>query len=257
MKAIILAAGYATRLYPLTENQPKALLPIAGKPILDYIVDQIETISEIDSVIIVSNKKFYEHFLNWKANRKSRLDITVLNDNTTEDGSKLGAVGDINFAIEKENVKEDALILAGDNIFTFKLKDFIDFYKEKNTDLITVKELDSIADLKRMGNALLDEKGKVLSMVEKPENPPSNTAVYAVYLYKKETLPIVKEYLDEGQNPDAPGFFPSWLYKKKDLYAYIFNGECYDIGTPESYKKVNEIFEKNTQIVDRKKIAVE
>lgn len=243
MKAIILAAGYATRLYPLTTNRPKALLPIAGKPILDYIVDEIETIDEVTSLAIISNDKFYENFEEWKKTRNSRLDITVLNDNTTDDTNKLGAVGDVSFAIDKLGIDEDILVMAGDNIFTFRLKDFADFYKQKNADTILVKKLSDINDLKRMGNAVLDDNFKVLDMIEKPENPPTDIAVFAVYVYKKETLPMIKQYLSEGGNPDAPGFFPSWLHKKKDVYAYLFDGDCYDIGTPESYKEVNEIFE--------------
>ena len=232
MKAIILAAGYATRLYPLTIDKPKALLPIAGKPILDYIVDEIETIDEVTSLAIISNDKFYGNFEDWKSNRKTRLDITVLNDNTTDDTNKLGAVGDISFAIDRLGIDEDILVMAGDNIFTFKLKEFADYYKEKNADTILAKKIDNINDLKRMGNAVLDENGKVLDMVEKPENPPSDVAVFAVYMYKKETVPMIKQYLAEGGNPDAPGFLPSWLHKKKDVYAYLFNGDCYDIGNP-------------------------
>lgn len=244
MKAIILAAGYATRLYPLTIDRPKALLPIAGKPILDYIVDEIETIEEVNSLVIISNDKFYNNFEEWKSTRSSRLEITVLNDNTTDDTNKLGAVGDVEYAIEKLGIDEDILVMAGDNIFTFKLKDFAEFYKEKKSDTILAKRIESISDLKRMGNAVLNGSGKVLDMVEKPENPPSDIAVYAVYMYKKETVPMIKQYLEEGGNPDAPGFFPSWLHKKKDVYAYVFEGDCYDIGTPESYKEVNKIFEK-------------
>lgn len=243
MKAIILAAGYATRLYPLTIDRPKALLPIAGKPILDYIVDEIETIDEVDSLVVISNDKFYGNFIEWEKTRASRLKISVLNDNTTDDTNKLGAVGDISYAIDKLGIDEDILVMAGDNIFTFPLKDFAQFYKKKDADTILAKRIENISDLKRMGNAVLDGDGKVIDMVEKPENPPSDTAVYAVYLYKRETVPMIKQYLEEGGNPDAPGFFPSWLHKKKNVYAYLFNGDCYDIGTPESYKEVNRIFE--------------
>ncbi len=244
MKAIILAAGYATRLYPLTLNTPKALLPICGKAILDYIVEEIETIEIIDSLIIVSNDKFFKNFEDWKNTSKYRLDITVLNDNTTDDSNKLGAVGDINFAIKTLSIDDDVLVMAGDNIFTFRLKDYYDCFAEKNCDMILTKELDSLADLRRMANVQIDEAGKVLDMVEKPENPKSNIAAFASYIYKRETLPLIEEYLKKGNNPDAPGFFPSWLHKIKDVYAYTFEGECYDIGTPESYKEVNEIFAK-------------
>ncbi len=242
MKAIILAAGYATRLYPLTLNTPKALLPICGKAILDYIVEEIETIDAIDSLIVISNDKFYKNFADWKDASKSRLDITVLNDNTTDDTNKLGAVGDIKFALDTLKIDDDVLIMAGDNIFTFELKDYYNYYLEKNSDMILTKEINSITDLRRMANVSLDENGKVLDMVEKPENPKSNIAAYASYIYKRETLPLITEYLNAGNNPDAPGFFPSWLHKIKDVYAYTFKGECYDIGTPESYKEVNEIF---------------
>jgi glucose-1-phosphate thymidylyltransferase len=244
MKAIILAAGYATRLYPLTIDKPKALLPIAEKPILDYIVDEIETIDEIDELIIVSNHKFYPNFESWSKERKSRLNIIVLNDNTTDDTNKLGAIGDIEYAIEKLNIDDDILVMAGDNIFTFALKDYYDAYKEKNSDMILVKEMSRIEDLQRMANVELDADGRVIGMVEKPPKPKTNLAAFASYIYKKDTVPMIKKYLDEGNNPDAPGFFPSWLFKHKDVFAYTFIGECYDIGTPESYKEVNEIFEK-------------
>ncbi len=244
MKAIILAAGYATRLYPLTLNQPKALLPIAGKPIINYITEQIETIGVVDEIIVISNDKFYPHFCSWRDEAKCSLNITVLNDNTTDDTNKLGAVGDMDFAINKLGIDDEILVMAGDNIFTFELKDFYNEYKVKNSDMILVKKIDEIEELRRMANVEMTSDGKVCGMVEKPENPKTNIAAFAMYIYKKDTVPMIKQYLDEGNNPDAPGFFPSWLYKKKDVYAYTFNGECYDIGTPKSYSEVNEIFSK-------------
>jgi len=242
MKAIILAAGYATRLYPLTLNQPKALLPIANKPIIDYIVDEIEEIEKVDELIVISNEKFYPHFSKWAEGRKLRFPITVLNDKTTDDTNKLGAVGDMQFAIETLKIDDEILVMAGDNIFTFKLKDFYDEYVKKNADMILVKEINEVEELRRMANVITDENGKVLDMEEKPQNPKSNIAAFASYIYKKDTVKLIKKYLDEGNNPDAPGFFPSWLHKHEDVYAYKFEGECYDIGTPKSYKEVNEIF---------------
>lgn len=243
MKAIILAAGYATRLYPLTLNKPKALLPINGKPILDYIVSEIETISEIDELIIVSNTKFYNSFVNWSKDTNYRLKITVLDDGTTDDSNKLGAIGDISYAIDKLKIDDNVLIMAGDNIFTFKLKDYYNEFKKLGKDMILTKELSDIDDLKRMANVITDNSGKVIDMVEKPENPKSNLAAFASYIYTKNTIPMIKKYLNDGNNPDAPGFFPSWLCKYKDVYAYNFIGECYDIGTPKSYEEVNKIFE--------------
>lgn len=246
MKAIILAAGYATRLYPLTKDKPKALLPIADKAILDYIVDEIEKISEIDELIIISNTKFFSNFNEWKEKRNTRLNVTVLDDKTTDDTNKLGAIGDIKYAIDELSIDDDVLIMAGDNIFTFNLKDYYDKFKAIGKDMILVKELDDVQELRRMANVMLDGENRVLEMVEKPENPKSNIAAFASYIYKRETLPLIEKYLKDGNNPDAPGFFPSWLHKQKEVYAYKFQGECYDIGTPKSYEEVNAIFaEKN------------
>lgn len=245
MKAIILAAGYATRLYPLTIDRPKALLPIAGKPILNYIVDEIATISEIDELIIVSNTKFYKNFCDWKDTYSTRLSVTVLDDKTTDDTNKLGAVGDIGFAIDTLGLDDDLLIMAGDNIFTFPLKDYHEAYKVQGKDMILVKEMESDEDLTRMANVVTDENGIVIDLVEKPPVPVSKTAAFASYIYRRDTVPLIKKYLAEGNNPDAPGFFPAWLHKIKPVYAYTFEGECYDIGTPKAYEEVNKIFQIN------------
>lgn len=244
MKSIILAAGYATRLYPLTKNRPKALLPIAGKAILDYIVDEIETIPEIDELIIISNSRFYHDFTNWKTGRSTRLNVTVLDDGTTDDSNKLGAIGDVSYAVDTLKIDDSLLVMAGDNIFTFRLKDYYDVFKRLNKDMILVKHIDNIEDLRRMANVILDDDNRVTDMIEKPQNPKSSIAAFASYIYTRETVPLIKKYLSEGNNPDAPGFFPSWLHKIKDVYAYKFEGECYDIGTPKSYEEVNEIFKK-------------
>ena len=245
MKSLILAAGYATRLYPLTLNQPKALLPINEKPIINYITEEIETIDAIDEIIVVSNEKFYPHFVQWKEEYSGKLPVTVVNDHTTDDTNKLGAVGDIQYVVETLGIDDELLIIAGDNIFTFKLKDFYNEYKNKNCDMILTKEINDIDELRRMANVSLNSDKKVIMMEEKPQNPQSNIAAFASYIYKKDTVKMIKQYLDEGNNPDAPGFFPSWLYKIKDVYAYTFTGECYDIGTPKAYKEVNDIFSEN------------
>lgn len=235
MKAIILVAGYATRLYPLTLNTPKALLPIADKPIIDYIVEQINTIAEIDKIYVVSNHKFADDFFKWS---KKHSNVEVLDDGTTTEDDRRGAIGDILFTITQKCIDEDVMIIAGDNFFTYKLADYYRFYKEIDKDLICVKEFKDLELLKQMGVAVLDKNGKVIEIQEKPENPKSNTAVYATYIYKKETIPLFEEYIKNGNKPDAPGYFVEWLYKKKDVYAYAFHGECYDIGTPKSYKEV-------------------
>ena len=242
MKALILAAGYATRLYPLTKDKPKALLTVGKQTILDFVVDQINSIDSIDTIYLVTNSRFYNQFVEWKNNKIISKKIVVVDDNTTSDETKLGAIGDIEFVIESQKIDDDLLVIASDNIFTFDLKDFYNYFLQKDTDVILVKKIDNTEDLKRMANVITDESDTVLDMVEKPDIPISNLVAFASYIYKKETLKLFKEYLNSGNNPDAPGFFPSWLYKKKNIYAYEFQGECYDIGTHKSYEEVNKIF---------------
>ena len=244
MKAIILAAGYATRLYPLTLNMPKALLPIGGKPIIDHIVAKMDTVEELDEIYVVSNDKFASHFEEWVKTAKSRVPIKVLNDGTTDDSNKRGAIGDISFVIDEMQIDDDLMVIAGDNFFTYSLKDYVRFFREKDRDCVCVKVWEDESQLSQFGIALLDWEGKVLDIEEKPAKPKSNTAVFAAYLYKKETVPMFAEYLAAGNKPDAPGNFPAWLYKKQDVYAYTFEGECYDVGTPESYHEVCEMYKE-------------
>jgi len=244
MKAIILAAGYATRLYPLTINKPKALLTINEKPIINYIVEQINTIDVVDEIYVVTNHKFIDSFANWQNEIESRAKITVLDDGTTSEQDRKGAIGDIAFVIQKMNINDELLVVAGDNFFTYPLKNYYDFYKQKDKDCVCVKVWNDEKTLRNFGIALLDQNNKVLDIEEKPENPKSNTVVFAMYLYQKDTIPLFEKYLSQGNNPDAPGNFPAWLYKQKEVYACTFKGECYDIGTPESYQEVQALFQK-------------
>ena len=241
MKAIILAAGYATRLYPLTKNTPKALLDIKGTTILDHILEKVEKINEINEIVIVSNNKFYSNFLNWKKTYKGKCLVTILNDNTNSNEDRLGAIGDINFAIETKKINEDIIILASDNYFSFELTNLYEYYKEKNSDCITGTYADEeLLAQKRFAVAKIDNTDQVIDLEEKPDNPKSNIIAYAIYIYKKETLPLFKEYLNEGNSKDAPGNFPSWLHKKKPIYCYKFTGSCIDIGTVEAYNNINK-----------------
>jgi glucose-1-phosphate thymidylyltransferase len=239
MKAIILAAGYATRMYPLTLNQPKALLPIRGKAVIEYITDQLAGIGEVDEIYVVSNQKYFDNFNGWAKALDYRTPVTVLNDGTTEDGAKRGAIGDMYFTITEKEIDEDIIVICGDNYFTYDLTEQYDFFKEKNADTLTAGVIDDIELLKSFAVAELDENGRVLSLVEKPEHPAGNTAVYGSYFYKRDTLPLIKQYIEEGNNPDQPGRFPQWLHTRKAVYAYIMNGACYDIGTIKAYEEIN------------------
>lgn len=243
MKAIILLAGYATRLYPLTLNTPKALLEIGGKTILDALLDEVQTIPEIDGIYLVTNHKFYPHFCQWQESRPCRIPIHILDDGTTCDEKRLGAIGDIQLTLRHYALKDDILIMAGDMVFTFALRSFYQYFKKVGRDCICVHQVDEIKRLQRMAVALLDKKGRVTDLTEKPNTPRSNIGVEAFYLYRRETLPLISQYLQEGNKPDAPGYFPAWLHTRREVYAYAFKGECYDIGTPETYQEVRKKFQ--------------
>jgi len=244
MKAIILAAGYATRLYPLTKDKPKALLPVGKKPIIDYITDEIATIEEIDKLIVISNDLFFNEFANWAEIKQNGYpkEIVVVNDNTTNDTNKLGAIGDLNYTIKKLDIDDDIVVIAGDNLFTYKLKDSYDVFKDTYTDLILAKHITDVNELKRMAVGILDENNVIVDMEEKPKNPKSDIAFFATYFYRRDTIKLIDEYLEEGNSPDAPGNFPAWLYTRKKVMAHLFEGECYDIGTFESYGEVQKLF---------------
>lgn len=244
MKAIILAAGYATRLYPLTLHKSKALLPINEKPIIDYIVDEMNQIDELDEIYVVTNSRFYTQFLDWAENLQNAKKIVILDDGTTDDSNKRGAIGDIQFVIETMHIDDSLLVAAGDNFFTYSLKDYVDYFHQKDRDCVCVKAYGEEENLSQFGIALLDEAGMVLDIEEKPKEPKSNTVVFAMYLYKQDTVPLFATYLQEGNKPDAPGNFPAWLYHRQEVFAYTFEGECYDIGTPESYQEVCRLFEE-------------
>ena len=236
MKCVVLAAGYATRLYPLTLDTPKPLLDVAGRSILDRILDKVERIREIDEVILVSNHKFFRDFSAWASGRSFPWKLTVIDDGSTGNENRLGAVADLDFAVRESNIRDDALVLAADNLFDFELNDFALFFYEKKADCITTHSLSDPEKLRRTGVIEIDKNWKVLTFEEKPRNPKSEFAVPPFYLYRGDTLPLVRRFLEEGGNPDAPGNFVPWLIGRRDVYAFYFEGRRYDIGSPETYR---------------------
>lgn len=241
MKCIILAAGYATRLYPLTENFPKPLLDIQGKSILEWLLDDIQTIPLINEVVIVSNHKFYEKFLLWKDSLNTRLTVTVIDDGSTTNENRLGAVKDIGFAIEKCKIKDDVLIMAGDNLLDFSVRGFIDFFREKNASCIMCHYEPSVDRLRRTGVAVIDKNSKVLQMQEKPQEPLSNWAVPPFYIYPRKDLHYILEGIASNVcGTDAPGSLIAWFCQKADVYAYPMPGKRYDIGNTESYLEIQK-----------------
>lgn len=242
MECLILAAGYATRLYPLTLTTPKPLLGVAGKCILERLLDKVELIDAVDHVYVVTNARFAPAFQEWANDYRGRKPVAIIDDGTTSNENRLGAIGDIRFSIRQAGIADDLMILAGDNLFDFDLRDFVQFFEEKDADMITAYRVEDPALRRRIGIIELDDSGLVVSFEEKPQEPKSEWGVPALYIYKQETLSFIERYLDEGNNPDAPGNFIPWLIKHRPVYAFRFAGRWYDIGTPESYEEAQVVF---------------
>lgn len=238
MKCLILAAGYATRLYPLTENFPKPLLKVKEKPILDWLIDDIDNTGKVDEYVIISNDKFYNHFKEYAKTKSQK--ITVLNDKTTSNETRLGAVKDIQFAIETLNISEEVLVIAGDNLLDFSLAEFIDYSLSKNTSCIMRYFEENVDKLKKCGVAEIDENDIVVKLTEKPSEPKSNWACPPFYYYTKETLALIKKGIESGCGVDAPGSFIAWLCSQTVVHAFKMPGKRYDIGNLESYQKVQK-----------------
>lgn len=240
MKVLVLAAGYATRLYPLTENFPKPLLEVNGKSILDYLIEDLDKNDDVNEHIIISNAKFADKFEEWAKNSNYKKPVTVLNDGTTSNETRLGAVRDILFAIEKCNIDEDIFVLAGDNLLDFSLNKFIEFAKDKKTSCVIVNYEEKKEELQKCGVMLPDENMKILSMEEKPKEPKSNWCVGPFYYYPKDDLKWIKQGIEDGCAVDAPGSFVCYLCEKVPVYAWDMPGERFDIGGFESYEEVKK-----------------
>ena len=240
MKCIIIAAGYATRLYPLTENFPKPLLEVGGRSILDHLIADLDSTGRIDQYIVVTNHKFAGIFEKWAGSRP----ITVLDDGTSTNETRLGAVRDIQFAIERCAVSSDTLVMAGDNLLSFSLKEFLDYFDEKGTTCIMRYWESDRARLHKSGIVEVDDQGRVLSMEEKPAVPRSQWCCPPFYIYKGEDLPKVAEGIAAGCATDAPGNFIAWLHRQVPVHAFQMPGPRYDIGDIASYEAVKKIFNK-------------
>lgn len=236
MKCLILAAGYATRLYPLTENFPKPLLKVGEKTILDWLLDDIEASQEVDEYIVISNHKFAEHFYAWAKEKPYK--ITVVDDGTESNETRLGAVCDIQFAIDKLSLEDDMLVIAGDNVLDFSLTKFIAYTKTKNTSCIMRYFEGNNEKLKKCGVVTIDDKDVITNMVEKPADPESNWCCPPFYYYTKEDAKRIPKAIEDGCGTDAPGSFIAWLSKQTIVYAMEMPGSRYDIGNLESYEAV-------------------
>ena len=236
MKCIILAAGYATRLYPITENFPKPLLEVGGKPILDWLIDDIAGAGVVDEYIVVSNHKFAAHFHAWAAER--RHNITVLDDGTTSNENRLGAVRDIALACERFSAPEDCMVIAGDNVLDFSLASLIGYFKEKDASVVMRYYEPDTERLKKSGVIRADANDRILDMAEKPAEPKAHWCCPPFYIYKAEDIARIDEALKDGCGADAPGSLVAWLSAHTSVYALQMPGSRFDIGTVESYTKI-------------------
>jgi len=238
MKCLILAAGYATRLYPLTENFPKPLLKVKDKTILDWLLEDIDSSGKVDEYIVISNHKFAHHFEKWA--KEKEQSVIVVDDGTSTNETRLGAVKDIQYAIDKLNIDDDILVIAGDNLLDFSLTKFINYAKEKNTSCIMRYFESNEEKLKKCGVVSIDSTDKIILMEEKPSQPKSNWCCPPFYYYTKEDAKLVKIGIDSGCGVDAPGSYIAWLCSQVSVYAMEMLGKRYDIGNLESYEQVQK-----------------
>lgn len=240
MKCLILAAGYATRLYPLTENFPKPLLTVGDKTILDWLVDDIDASGAVDEYVVISNHKFAPHFEDWAKTKSQK--VTVVDDGTSTNETRLGAVKDIQFAIDKLSLDDDMLVIAGDNVLDFSLTSFVSYAQAKKTSCVMRYYEPESKKLLKSGVVTVDENDRVLCMTEKSPTPASHWCCPPFYYYTKEDARLVEQGIDSGCGTDAPGSYIAWLCTQSAVHAMEMPGSRYDIGNLESYENVKATY---------------
>ncbi len=247
MNCVILAAGYATRLYPLTENFPKPLLKVGEKTIVDWLIDDLDRLGKIEKFVVVSNAKFAKHFYQWRDDKAAGKDglvptkakIEVLDDGSTTNETRIGAVKDILFAIEKAELAGDLLVLAGDNVLDFSLRKFVEYFEKKSDGCCLMRYYEpSEAKLRKCGVLQLDENDRVIDMTEKPAEPKSHWCCPPFYAYRGVDAEKIRGALAQGCGYDAPGSLAAWLCANETVYAMEMTGKRYDVGNLESYQKI-------------------
>jgi glucose-1-phosphate thymidylyltransferase len=248
VKALVLAAGYATRLRPLTDTWAKELLPVGGRPIIDRIVDAIGAVAEVDAIHVVTNARKAPAFGEWA---KSRPGVHVHDDGTSSNEDRLGAIGDLQLVLERAAIDDDLLVIAGDNLFDFSLSDFVGFWRaQADASAVAVRDVGSLELATHYGIVSLDVSGRLLDFVEKPADPPSTLAATATYLYRRDHLPLVHAYLEEGHSPDQPGRLIGWLRARRPVYGWVFDETWYDIGN------VEQLLEADNHLREREGLPV-
>lgn len=244
MKALVLAAGYATRMYPLTLNKPKPLLLVGERLVIEHIVDRIGEIIEVDEILIVTNQKFFSHFQEWLKSFRFPKKIEILNDETLSNDDRLGAIRDIEFAIMAKELNCDLLIVAGDNLFDKKtIVEFIEFSKKRVPHVsIGLYDVGDRELAKKFGVVEVDKDNHIVDFQEKPLLPKSSLAAKCLYFFPKDKLRLISEYLKTGDVNDAPGYYIEWLSKREDIFGFVCGGSWYDIGDIASYEEARKVY---------------
>ena len=241
MNAVILAAGYATRLYPLTLDRPKALLPVAGRPMVEHLLLRLEGIEGLDAIHLVTNSKFAGAFREWAAGWDGQ-EVQIVDDGTSDEETKLGAIGDLELTIRAAAIDDDLIVLAGDNLFSESLAPFGAFARAKAAPVIGVYDVGDLEAIRRYNSITLDEDDRLTYFEEKPEHPRTTLTGIALYFYPRKSLGAVREYLAAGNNPDQPGRLIEWLYPREPVYAWRVPGRWYDIGSAETLAEADRAF---------------
>jgi len=252
MKAIILAAGYATRLYPLTLETPKPLLEVGGKPIMNYIIEKLEEVDEIEEIFVVTNNKFYEKFLAWQEEYDFQKAITIVNDGTLSNEDRLGSLGDIKFVLEKFEIEDDFLVVAGDNLFEFSLKEKVEFYRKHKKSVVTLYDVKDMELAKLYGVVELNKDGKMINFEEKPESPKSTLISTGVYLYPKNIIPHLVKFV-ETKNTDRAGDFLHYLHKEEDVHGFYTQDMWFDIGSLDQLEQARAVFQEKLKNFEKVK----
>lgn len=254
MKALVLAAGYATRLRPLTDEIPKPLLPVGGRPMVDWLLDRIAE-TDVDEIHVVTNARHADQFRAWATDRP---EVAIHDDGTTSNEDRRGAIGDIGFVLGRIGTDEDLLVIAGDNLFDYSLADFLAWWRDKGeASALVLYDVGNLELAKQYGVVELDEDGRVTAFTEKPPDPQTTLAATATYAYHRAHLPLVGEYLAAGNSPDQPGNLVAWLHSRRPVFGFPASGEWLDIGDRSQLLEADNRFRQRAGLAPRDEYSLQ
>jgi glucose-1-phosphate thymidylyltransferase len=244
VKAVVLAGGFAKRMWPLTKDKPKHLLPVAGKPMLDYILAKLEPLADVDQIYISTNAAFERYFRQYLETIGTKKNVSLFIEDSRREEEKLGSVGALDYLVTKCGVDEELLVFGGDNIFSFSIKDFVDFFRKKGANTVALFDLESKERARYYGVVKIDPDNRIVDFQEKPTEPKTTLVSTACYAFTEDGVRNLRRYLEEGNEPDKMGHFIEWLHRNDEVYGYVFKGVWFDIGSFESYHEANKHFTK-------------